>query len=1120
MDCFTLSDQSIDGASAIARQIDERYASRGIRILPVPMRVDEGEKEKADAGRALARARFEGFPDGLTGEELTSYWGSVEIPYRPYYAYEEILAAFGDQPGVASSLLGAFERLTTVITDGRITRLPPLDEDRRLRVLDAFTRRRPAPRSDVRLLCAPQDRMWAEWAEALLSRAGFLVRRYDGTAPEAEPDPLAADRGVQTVVILSEAYVRSISGRATREGSLSAELGGGRRNLVLRVGEVRLPGFPIPYALDIARLDEHTAGAALLRALDRGHRTGTEVTAGLRFPGAVPRMWNAPPRNAGFTGRDRLMDWLRDRLGFGGRITLTGLGGVGKTQIALEYVHRFMSDYDLVWWIEAEQPEQVVTGLADLAVRLGLPVTADLNEAARSALDALGRGEPSPRWLLVFDNADDPALLRGLSLSGGHVLVTARDRTWADYGDTLEADVFLREESVEHLLRRAPGLEPADAQRVANAVGDLPLAVEQAAAWLAETATPVHLYLEQLTEEAARPLALNQPPDYPAPVAATWNVSIVRLRERSPAAVRLLQLCAFLGPEPIATSLLYSEGMTAALLPYDPALSERLVLGRIVRDLGRFALAKLDQHSSAFQVHRLVQSVVRSQLDPEEQRETRHTVHGVLAAARPPGDEPVDDPDTWPWFAVLWPHLEPSEAADCADPATRALLVDRVRYLWRRGDPGSALALARELGDRWLTRFGAHDPPSLRLRHTVAAVLRAQGDHHGALRADEETLALRRAAPGPGDPDAPLTLGALAEDLVLLGRYGRALDRSAEAYRTLLEAHGADHPRTLTAAEGHARTLRCAGRYREALELDRATHDTRARSLGPDHPLTLASASAEARGLRETDRAPESVTRLTGLHEAHVQRLGEDHPVTLAVASSLAVSLRRAGRAQESLRIALRTHEHHRAEVAPGAAPAPSGGPPPTGGTADALAAALHLAVARTGTDPVSGLALAVGTHEEYRALLGAEHPVSLTALCAVVWARYAAGVPGATPLASTAHRGLLDALGEEHPHVWLSAGLYGAVLARDGSLPEAERYERRAVTGLTRVLGPDHSLTLAHRLNLSVTLEAKGWTTAAAALRAVAEAGLTARLGAGHPVTERAARGERVNSYLEPPPW
>ncbi len=124
VDCFTLSDQSIDGAASVARQISERYTGRPIRIFPVPMRIDEGEKEKADAGRALARLKFDRLPRDLSGDELTAYWGAVEIPYRPYYAYEETLATFGDEAGLTNSLLSAFERLTAVITDREITSMP------------------------------------------------------------------------------------------------------------------------------------------------------------------------------------------------------------------------------------------------------------------------------------------------------------------------------------------------------------------------------------------------------------------------------------------------------------------------------------------------------------------------------------------------------------------------------------------------------------------------------------------------------------------------------------------------------------------------------------------------------------------------------------------------------------------------------------------------------------------------------------------------------------------------------------------------------------------------------------------------------------------------------------
>ena len=173
--CFTLSDQSIEGAANVARQISGRYRDRNIRVLPVPMRIEAGEKEKLDVGRALARARFEGFPEGLTQEMSAQYWASVEVPYKPFYAFEETLATFGDDPGSPTSLLASFERITDSVTGGQVTAMRPIAEELRLQYREAFTRRQPGSSTQVFLSYAPEDRMWADWIEAVLTRAGFRV---------------------------------------------------------------------------------------------------------------------------------------------------------------------------------------------------------------------------------------------------------------------------------------------------------------------------------------------------------------------------------------------------------------------------------------------------------------------------------------------------------------------------------------------------------------------------------------------------------------------------------------------------------------------------------------------------------------------------------------------------------------------------------------------------------------------------------------------------------------------------------------------------------------------------------------------------------------------------------
>ncbi|MER6617409.1 FxSxx-COOH system tetratricopeptide repeat protein [Streptomyces xantholiticus] len=1119
VDCFTLSDQSIDGAASVARQIDERYGGRGIKILPVPMRIDEGEKEKADAGRALARLKFDRFPSGLTAEEATAYWGAVEIPYRPYYAYEETLATFGDEAGLTSSLLSAFERLTSVVTEGQIASMPPVNEDVRLRIRDAFTRRRPALPADLFLSYVAENRMWADWVEYVLSRAGFRVVPRDVSAERdpVEIDAAAAENAARTVVLLSSAYLKSARAVEVFQRTASEDPSGGRRHLLpIRVGDVRLT---TPYIdrnpVDLFRLDEVHATGSLLRALDRPVQLPEPSSPGPRFPGTVPKIWNAPPRNPGFTGRSVVLERMRDQLGGGMAVaavlpqpqTLYGLGGVGKTQVALEYVHRFMADYDLVWWISAEQPDDVVAGLAELAVRLGAQGGEDMAAASQEAIDLLRRGVPSKRWLLVFDNADDPEHLKRFFPAGGpgHVLVTSRNQTWSQYGDALPVDVFLREESIEHIQRRARGLSAEDADQVATAVGDLPLAVEQAAAWIAETATPVSAYLEQLREQAASVLALNQPVGYPEPVAATWNVSIERLKERSPAAVRLLQLCAFFAPEPISANLLYSKEMIDALKPYDASLEEKLVLGRVIREIGRFALAKVDQVSNSIQVHRLVQAVIRAQLTEEEQMDARHAVHRILAGARPDDDEPIDNPETWPRFNTIWPHLGPSEARFCKEPETRRLLIDRVRYLWKRGDWKTAYTLASDLREVWKDMLGNDDRQYLYLRFHLSNILRSQGRYVEAKELDEVTLDRQRAVLGPTHPHTYMTTSGLAMDLGTLGDYGKAMELATEAHDGFSQIFHESHPRTLAAANNLALNLRMVGQYARAREIDQEVFDRRTEVLGPEHPYTLSSAMNLARDLREVGRYEDSVAVLSRTYDVYKEQLGRAFPGTLAAAKSLAVSLRRAGRLEDARRLTTATRNRYRAKY--------------TSANPDSLACDLNLAADLFAAgEPVAARDLAQEVVDQYRQVPGERHPYTLAAINNLGIYEWGCGTPEtAERLLQNVVATMREVLGENHPHALYSTINLANALADLGICDEALGIEQRTVARLREVLGPHHPEVLGIASNMSVTLGLLGRKDEAAQTRAETVEELQRLLGEEHALTRIAKDERRVYRDLEP---
>lgn len=264
------------------------------------------------------------------------------------------------------------------------------------------------------------------------------------------------------------------------------------------------------------------------------------------------------------------------------------------------------------------------------------------------------------------------------------MLITSRDPGWNRRAAVLELGVFRRSESLRLLRRHNPGLSEQSAGQVAGQLGDLPLAIAQAAAWLQESGMPVAGYLDLLSVTLTEILDRTRLPEaeYPRSVAATWLLSLEELRRGNARAADLLEVCAHFGPEPIPTALLFSPPLLHRLgLGRDP-LSARLELGELVRTIHRTGLARADAGRESLTVHRLVQAVVRDQVPEERRGELRRTAQLALAAVAP---QDPDAADTWQAFAELLPHLWPSGAADSGEAEVRQLLVNAVRHLWKTG---------------------------------------------------------------------------------------------------------------------------------------------------------------------------------------------------------------------------------------------------------------------------------------------------------------------------------------------------------------------------------------------------------------------------------------------------
>ncbi|MFE2725363.1 FxSxx-COOH system tetratricopeptide repeat protein [Kitasatospora sp. NPDC059327] len=948
----------------------------------------------------------------------------------------------------------------------------------------------------VALVHAAEDALWARWAEAVLRRAGLTVLP-------------AADR---TITLLSPALLRE---RAQRrecpdgpEDPADGGPGTGGAGVTVRVGPVPVDGT----AVDLVGLGPGRAAAALLAAVGAAPRpddpTGPTDLAdltGLRYPGSVPEHFKVPPRHPSFTGRRDVLEHLHSRLGTGVAAvlptsqTLYGLGGIGKTQLALEYAHRYRAEYDLVWWIDAEQTESVVLALAGLARRLGLPVGDSVAEAAEAAREALGHGRPTSRWLLVFDNADEPADIRPYFPDGpGRILVTSRNLGWTRAASALEVDVFTRRESTEHLRHRVRGLTAEEAGAVAEALGDLPLAVEVAAAWLDATAMPVPAYLAQLH----RALSAEGAFDYPRSVAATWAVSIGRLREQSPAAARLLQLCAYFAPEPISTGLLYGDRTVEALREADPTVTDSFAVAIAVRALGRYSLARVDTGAGGLQLHRLVQAVVRDELDGLQQAVAKHTVHRILTGARPPVGE-TDDPANWPAFEEIWPHLDASEAALCDEPETRVLLIDRVRYLQKRGEVDQALDLGRRLDALWVERLGTDDEQTLLLRFETAIVLRVQGKHAAALTLDEFTLARQRELLGEHHPHTLRTAGSLGADHRALGRFREALELDLRTLDRVRAQFGEDHPRTLAMTNNLAIDHRLVGDSAAALALDRDNLRRRVLVLGPGHPYTLSTKTCLARDLRDLGDNEGALDLLREVMAAFDDALGPDLPDRLRTATLLGAALRRSGRLAEAHRTTRETFERYRGGYGPD--------------SPDALVCELDLAADQSAAGDHDAARRTAGrVHDAYRRMFDDAHPFALA--CAAnlaVYLRRAADPREAVRRGRTTVGALRGTLGPTHPFTLAATANLANALADEGHHAEAEREHRVALAGFTARYGPEHPDALATAADLALTL-VRGGDPAAPERHRQAVADLARRLGERHPDTLAARARRPVDRELE----
>jgi Tetratricopeptide repeat len=784
-----------------------------------------------------------------------------------------------------------------------------------------------------------------------------------------------------------------------------------------------------------------------------------------------PGVTGKPVRLAGtspfLVGREDLLADLHTRLSAGDgpwpRIAvLCGLGGAGKTSVALAYAHRHLAEVEVAWQIAAENPTVLADGFGQLAAQLGVRNALDLRDPVASVHGMLAAFPAE--WLLVLDDAPDQATVEGLvpRAGRGRVLITSRNPDWP--GRALEVPVLAPAVAAEFLIRRTGDQDRQAALDLAVEMGGLPLALEQAAAYLVATGDSLAVYLALFRQRRPDLLARGDPAGYMDTVASTWSLAFGRLE---PAAVGLLRLLAFCAPDAIPWRLLLqlprgpakpvrrrtarADWQGRAHIPWrvarvlTPLIEDPLAAGDAIKALRGYSLVT-PAGDGAVSLHRLVQAVIVDQMPAQRARQWRQAAAALIEASIPPDPE---RPDTWPVFAALLPHAE-------AVLAEHSDVMDRIAsYLESSGNYRTALDLQRRVVDARERVLGPERPRTLYARAWLALRTGAAGD---AAAARDQFAALLPVLERVRGLEHPETLGArghLANWTGTAGDATAARDQFAALLPVVKRVRGPEHPDTLEARGTLANWTGAAGDPAAARDQLAGVQDVQERIFGTEHPSTLAIRVRLAGWTGAAGDAAASRDQLAALLPVLERVYGPEHPSTLAARVDLAVwtGAGDAAAARDQVAALLPVLERVYGPEHPSTLDARDSLADWTGRAGDAAAA----------RDQVAALLPVL------ERLYGPEHVDTLDARGHLAeWT----GVVGDAAAARDQFAALLPVLerilGPEHPSTLAARGNLAHWTGTAGNADTARDQVAALLPVLERVHGPEHPFTLFARDNLA----------------------------------------------------
>jgi tetratricopeptide (TPR) repeat protein len=896
-----------------------------------------------------------------------------------------------------------------------------------------------------------KDRAWAEWIAWELEEAGYsaVIQAWDfrpGNNFVLEMQK-ASSEAERTIAVVSPNYLNAQFPQPEWAAAFAQDPTGENKTLVpVRVLPCELQGLwkPIIY-IDLVEKNEEEARDTLLAGINGerakpGTRPPFPITQECavdrskpkpRFPNMLPPHWNVTiERNGFFTGREIVLDELHQALQNSNATAinqpqaLSGLGGVGKTQTAVEYAYRYSHEYDAVFWVKAETESALVSGFVEIARLLNLPLkdAQDENETVQAVRRWLEQNES---WLLLCDNADNPAILKPFLPRNrtGHILLTSRAQNFDDLGIShfVPINEMPPDEALAFLLKRIRREDASEEERhcakvLVEELGYLALAIEQAGAYIAANQVTISAYLNSYRNRKLQVLEKAKPKtgDYPASVATTWLMNFEQVESASEAAADVLRFSAFLSPDDIPLELLIL-GRTALTPAIQEALGDgedELAIDELLVPLTRYSLIRKDVHSQSYSIHRLVQEVVKDILDESKRKQWSERVVHAVQKAFPTNVEYKN------WvlcermlaqseaaYGIIEQFAFEFEEAGNLLSQTGDYLCDRARYeqaelLYKR-----ALAIQEKA-------LGPEHPNVATSLNNLARLNDEQGRYEQAELLYKRALAIQEKVLGPEHSDVATSCNNLAGLYDRQGRYEQAKLLYKRARAIQEKVLGPEHPDVASSLNNLAVLYSNQGRYEQAELPHKRALAIREKALGPEHPDVASSLNNLAvlySNQSRYEQAEPLYRRALAIQET---ALGPEHPDVASSLNNLAALYGRQGRNEEA--------------------------------------------------EPLYERAL-----EILEKVLGSEHPDVATSLnnLAELYSNQGRHEQ-AEPLYERALAIREKVLGPEHPDVAQSLNNLAGLYRSQGRYEEVEPLLKRALAIVEEVLGPAHPHTITVRQN------------------------------------------------------